>query len=165
MTETYRQVRESDFEDMHAGMQTYAVVRQLGSWPWPPQEAFTRKRARPYEGDGFVWAICRDDRYIGSIAVTGHEVGYGLHPDYHRQGIISRALPIAIREGFEVLDRTMLVAAIWFDNPGSRKLLTRHGFQQYCTRYERSRARGFPVITHRFRLLRRDWVERKGRIG
>jgi len=165
MTETYRLIRADDFEAIHDSVTSFEVVKQLGSWPWPPQKAFSRSRAKPYAGDGFVWAICRDDRYIGSIAVTGGELGYGLHHDYHRQGILSRALPIAIRDGFEVLDRPILTAAIWIDNDGSRKLLTRHGFQHYCSRYERSKARGYPVITHRFRLKREDWLESQRGIG
>lgn len=161
--ETYRDIRESDFDAIHASVQSFDVVRQLGSWPWPPEEAFTRSRARPFRGDGFVWAICREDRYIGSIALTKGELGYVLHPQYHRQGILSRALPVAIREGFEVLDRTSLTAAIWFDNDGSRKLLERHGFTHWMTRYERSRARGLPVITHRYRLMRADWQALSGK--
>ena len=157
MSETYRNIRESDFEDMHASVSTWDVVRQLGSWPWPPSEDFTRSRAKPYEGDGFIWAVCREDRYIGSIALTGEEIGYGLHPDYQRQGIMPRALAKAVEEGFEGLGRSRLVATVWHDNYGSAALLKRFGFTHWLTRYEHAKARGLPVLCHHYRLMREDW--------
>ena len=65
---TYRTVRESDFDAMHRIVSHWDVVRQLGGWPWPPDPDFTRTRAQAYKGNGFVWAICDDDRLIGTMA-------------------------------------------------------------------------------------------------
>lgn len=157
MTETYRPVRESDFNHLHEIVSNWEVVRQLGGWPWPPQEAHTRQRSKPYAGDGFVWAICRDDRHIGSIGVTGKDLGYMLHPDFHGQGIMTRALTKAIIDGFLVLKRQTLTASTWIDNDGSHALLTNAGFQHFRTDYMRSKARGYPVLTRHYRLTMQDW--------
>ena len=158
MTEiTYRNVRETDLDAMHDSVSTWPVVRQLGGWPWPPSRDFTKTRAKAYEGDGFVWAICKDDRLIGTVAVTGHEVGYYLHPDHQGQGIMTTSLSRAINAGFEVLERQRLRASTWIDNDASHALLLKFGFFHYQTEYQRSKARGFPVQARRYRLMRDDW--------
>ncbi len=73
---SYRNIEERDFDDLLALVSEWEVVRQLGGWPWPPDEAFTLGRSKPYEGDGFVWAICDDGRLVGSIGVTDGSIGY-----------------------------------------------------------------------------------------
>jgi len=154
---TYRDVQETDLDAIQEVMSHWSVVRQLGGWPWPTTREFCETRARPYEGDGFVWAICKDDRLIGTMAVTGHELGYYLHPDHHGQGIMKSAMQGAVKAGFEVLDRPMLTASTWIDNDGSHALLTKSGFFHFRTEYIRSKARGFPVLVRQYRLARSDW--------
>ena len=73
---TYRDMRADDFADLHALVSYWSVTRQLGSWPWPAQTDFTKSRCRPCKGAGFVWAICLHDRLIGTLGVTGGNLGY-----------------------------------------------------------------------------------------
>ena len=87
---TYRNIEKRDFDDLFSLVSDWEVVRQLGSWPWPPKEDFTSVRCGPYEGDGFVWAICDDDRFVGSIGVTDGSIGYMLSPAHAGKGIMSR---------------------------------------------------------------------------
>lgn len=157
MAETYRDIRPADFDDLSVLAQDWSVVRQLGGWNWPYDAAQIRERSRPYEGDGFVWAICRDDRLIGTIGVTGGDLGYMLHPDYHRQGVMWRAATRAVAKAFETTDRDHLTGTVWYDNAASFALLKRLGFVHCQTLYQRSRARGFPVLTYHSKLSRADW--------
>lgn len=72
---TYRDLGADDFEAMHCLATQWQVVRQLGGWPWPASPEFTKSRCKTYGGKGFVWGICLDGSLVGSVAVTGRELG------------------------------------------------------------------------------------------
>lgn len=154
---TYRPPQASDFDAMHAIVSDWSVVRQLGSFPWPAEPAFTRARCRAYGGVGFVWAICQDDFMIGSVAVTKGILGYKLSPQMHGKGIMTRACVDAIDHSFASYDWSHLSASIWWDNTASARVLRKCGFTHFQTRYEQSVARGLPVLSHDYRLARTDW--------
>lgn len=154
---SYRNICPDDFAAMHAIASDWSVVRQLGSWPWPSRAAFTQSRCRPFAGAGFIWAICRDDRLIGTMGVTEAELGYCLLPAEQGRGIISRAAHVAIDHAFAHYDWSELKAACWYDNRASARVLAKCGFVHWQSRYESSKARGLPVITHRYRLPRAVW--------
>lgn len=154
---TYRNVETRDFDALHAIASHWSVVRQLGGWPWPPDPDFTKTRAKPYQGDGFVWAICKDDRLIGTVAVTGREVGYFLAPAHHGQGIMSAAVDRAVHAGFCDLGRDRLQAYTWADNDASHKVLTRAGFFHYRTDFDHAKARRVPTLGRAYRMFRADW--------
>lgn len=157
MAETYRNIRPSDFDDLSALASIWSVVRQLGGWKWPPDPVQIRDRSKPYEGDGFVWAICRNDRLIGSIGVTTGDLGYMLHPDYHGQGVMGRAAYSAVTEAFATTGRDHLTGSTWHDNPASAAVLARLGFVHWQTRYVHARARGLPTLVFHRRLTRAAW--------
>jgi RimJ/RimL family protein N-acetyltransferase len=160
---SYRFLNVDDFDDMHAMVSHWSVVRQLGRWPWPPEPAFTRSRCRPYRGHGFVWAVVQNDRVLGTVAVTGGELGYMYHPDAHGQGIGTKAATDAINAAFADDDWPMLVASVWEDNAGSAALLRKCGFVHWQTHYIRSRARGAPTLVHQYRLPRSVWDDLRHR--
>ncbi len=157
MAETYRSIQPHDYDALYDVASRWEVVRQLGGWKWPPDPVQIRERSNPYNGDGFVWAICRDDRLIGSIGVTGGDLGYMLHPDYHGQGVMGRATRKAVAEAFATTDRDHLTGSTWYDNPASARVLERLGFVHWQTCYIHARARGFPTLVHHRRLTRTDW--------
>lgn len=154
---TYRPIRPTDFDDLHAIVSGWAVTRQLGSWPWPADPAFTRSRCVPYVGDGFVVAVCDADRLIGSLGVTDGRIGYMLSPDYHGQGIMSAAVGYALNRAFGELRLDVVRASTWIDNVASHGLLLRAGFVQYATHYGRSCARKRPALMRNYRLTRTVW--------
>lgn len=162
---TYRNLRPSDFADVHSYASLWPVVRQLGGWPWPPSEAFTRSRCQPYDkGPGFVWAVCLDARVMGTVGVTagpgspGHMLGYTFHPDAHGQGIGSRAARDAVAHAFATdPELSTIRASTWHDNPASHRILLRLGFRQWQTRFVPSPARGVPNLCRHYKLRRTDW--------
>lgn len=154
---TYRPPQSSDFDAMHAIVSDWSVVRQLGSFPWPPEPAFTRARCQAYGGEGFVWAICQDDQMIGSVAVTKGMLGYKLSPQAQGKGIMTRACADAITHAFATYHWPALVASAWADNAISARVLRKCGFAHVQTRYEHSVARRLPVLCHYYRLARSDW--------
>ncbi|EBA10576.1 GNAT family N-acetyltransferase [Roseobacter sp. CCS2] len=157
MTELhYRFLNADDFDDMHAMVSHWSVVRQLGRWPWPPQEAFTRGRCKPYAGHGFVWAVCLNDRVIGTMAVTQGELGYMFVPDVHSKGYATKVACDAIAMAFAEYDWPILRASVWHDNPASAAVLRKCGFAHWQTHYTRSPAR-LPTLVHQYRLPRTTW--------
>lgn len=157
MPETYRDIRPNDFDALSVLARDWSVVRQLGGWHWPYDPVQTRERSKPYNGDGFVWAICHDDVLIGCIGVTTGDLGYMLRPDKQGQGIMTRAAIRAIDTAFADTDRDHLTGSTWYDNPASAHLLARLGFVHWQSRYMRSKARGRPTMVHHRRLTRDAW--------
>ncbi|MNX87160.1 ribosomal-protein-L7/L12-serine acetyltransferase [compost metagenome] len=85
-----------------------------------------------------VWAITLKDNpelMIGNVGywrtdLANHraEIGYMLHPDYWRQGILSEGLVAAIDFGFNTVGFHSIFANINPGNDASRQLLLKHNF-------------------------------------
>lgn len=89
-------------------------------------------------GDNLAWVIALKENpshMIGSIGYwrtdyANHraEIGYMLHPNYWRQGIISEALIKTIAFGFKEMNLHTIKANINVENDASRQILIKHGF-------------------------------------
>ena len=158
---TYRPLAPSDAERLHQVVSEWSVVRQLGGWPWPPDPAFTAGRCRPYEGDGFVWAVLEDGRLVGTIGVTRYrqwaDIGYMYDSTAAGRGIATRAARAAIDHAFDTADLTEIQGSTWHDNPASGRVLQKLGFRHWSTRFERAKARRMPTLSFNYRLSRRTW--------
>lgn len=81
-------------------------------------------------------AIVVDEKAVGSIGIfvkddvyeKSAELGYWLSEDYWRQGIMSRAVKMICKEGFERFDIIRIFAEPFEDNAGSRGVLEKAGF-------------------------------------
>ncbi len=87
--------------------------------------------------DGIGWAIClkNDNKMIGSVSFhrieKAHyraEIGYMLHPNYWKQGIVSEAVEAIIKYGFNTLKFHSIEAHIDPTNIGSEKVLQKFNF-------------------------------------
>ncbi len=58
------------------------------------------------------------------------EIGYMLHPDYWRQGIMDEAMTAALEYCFKVLDFHSIEANTDPENAASGRILEKHGFVQ-----------------------------------
>ncbi|MEM6586810.1 MAG: GNAT family N-acetyltransferase [Pseudomonadota bacterium] len=154
---TYRAVRPDDFDAKHALVSDWEVTRNLGSWPWPPDKEITRKRCIPFEGDGFVWAICTGDVLIGTVSVVRGELGYMLRPDHGGQGIIQKAAKTALIHAFDTLRLDQVHADIWADNLASRHILTKFGFVLSVKEVVHALARDEPTHSETYILSRAAW--------
>lgn len=95
------------------------------------------------------WAITikGDERLVGSICLwnfTKHntvaEVGYDLHPDFQKKGIMNEALEVVLNFGFKTLKFHQIEAFTQKKNKSSVELLKRNNFVQHPTRIDE----GFP---------------------
>ena len=153
---TYRALQPTDLNALHRIVSEWDVVRQLASFPWPPERAFTATRAQPYLGSGFVWGIFLTGDLIGTVAVTGDELGYSLRPDAWGQGFGTEACTLAIAKAFAD-GRAHLIAGVWADNAASLRLLGKLGFKVTGHDVSMNKARGVEVPGLWLRLDRADW--------
>lgn len=154
---SFRSLQRTDLTDLHRIVSEWDVVRQLASYPWPPDPAFTAMRAQPYPGRGFVWGVFRAGELLGTVAVTDNELGYMLLPDAWGQGHATEACRLAIDRGFAE-GRDHLVAGVWADNAGSLALLCKLGFRMTGSDVSWNKARGAEVAGHWLRLDKADWA-------
>jgi RimJ/RimL family protein N-acetyltransferase len=153
---TYRNLWPVDLPALHRIVSHWDVVRQLASYPWPADLAFTRTRAWPYCGRGFVWGAFLSGRLVGTVAVTDDELGYMLSPEVWGQGLATEACRLAIDHAFAA-GRDHLIAGVWADNAGSLALLAKLGFRVTDNDLTLNTARGETVAGHWLRLDRGDW--------
>lgn len=87
--------------------------------------------------DGISWAVClkTQQNMIGSVSFhrieKEHyraEIGYMLHPDYWKLGIISEAVNAIINFGFNQMQLHSIEAHIDPENVGSEKILQKFNF-------------------------------------
>ena len=154
---TFRSLYPTDAPALHEVVRHWEVTRQLGpAWPWPAEPAYTATRARPYSGDGFAWGVFLGGELIGTVAVTAGELGYSLHPDHHRKGLMFEACQVALARAFA--DGLPSVAAsVWSDNAASLALLSKLGFEVIAETLGTSNARPDPSGGHDLRLAAKDW--------
>lgn len=90
-------------------------------------------------GNGIMWVIVPkgQEKLIGTIGFWRmkkehfrSEVGYLLHPDYWRQGVMNEVLREVLRFGFEVMHLHSVEAVTNPENVASRSLLEKVGFVQ-----------------------------------
>ncbi|MCB2406458.1 GNAT family N-acetyltransferase [Hymenobacter lucidus] len=87
--------------------------------------------------EGIMWGLSpkTDQALLGTICLwnlqpAAHraEVGYGLHPQYEKQGLMAEALAAVVRYSFEQLRLHSLEAHVDPENIASIRLLEKQGF-------------------------------------
>ena len=155
---TYRPLQATDADALHTIVAHWEVTRQLGSFPWPADQAFSLGRARPFSGQGFAWGVFLDSTLIGTVGVTAGELGYMLHPAHHRRGYGLEACLTALARAFGPLGLTEVHAEVWADNLASRALLAKLGFKVAAETFDLSIARGEKAAGFNLTLSRDDWL-------
>jgi ribosomal-protein-alanine N-acetyltransferase len=131
---TLRAARQDDLLDLYA---IFSDPRAMKYWstashdrPERTQENLDRLIASAKERlVYFVFEL--DGRAIGTAGMhKENEIGFLLHPDYWRQGIVTEAMNAIIPYVFEVTDVTKLTADADPRNAASVNLLKSLGFQE-----------------------------------
>lgn len=100
-------------------------------------------------GDLCFWGISTHDsqKLIGTICLwnfnstkTIAEIGYELHPDYHRKGFMSEAMEAVLDFGFSELNLKTIEAYTNKHNEPSKTLLKKFNFKREAYRKDK----GFP---------------------
>ncbi|MHA1946383.1 MAG: GNAT family N-acetyltransferase [Candidatus Hodarchaeales archaeon] len=88
------------------------------------------------------------------------EIGYDLSKEYWRKGLMTEALKIFIRYGFEVMNLNRIEATTNINNERSKKVLIRLGFVQEGILRQKYRFRGKFSDEIIFSMLREEWEMR-----
>lgn len=145
-----------DIEE-NAGDEAHAA--EIIAWA---DEIFARR-------SGIRWAVTLkpEGRLIGSCgfhlysaANRRAEIGYELHVDYWRRGIMTEALRAVLRFCFDALELHRVEADVTAGNQASAGLLRALGFVQEGTWRERVYARGQFHDLWQFGLLEREYRAR-----
>lgn len=117
---------------------------------------------------GYGITLKGEDRVIGSIDFNNRhaddvlEMGYVLHPDYWKQGIVTEATQALIELGFTQLGLHKIEIGCYDYNMGSRRIAEKLGFTLEATIRDRKDAQGKRCADLRYGLLRSEWEDRYG---
>ncbi|MEX0969510.1 MAG: GNAT family N-acetyltransferase [Paracoccaceae bacterium] len=162
-----RDLHPDDFAAVFDIVADYRVVRSVGSWPWPAQPGFTRKRlSTPEAQAGKVQAICEGGELAGIIfLVRGRlvrgELGYLLGQRFWGRGLASRAVAEMLARGFRDEGLGLVEASVWADNLASARVLVKSGFVFEAADTAFGVARGCVSAINRYRLTRAAWASNR----
>jgi ribosomal-protein-alanine N-acetyltransferase len=136
-----------------------------------PAEKIVEMRASMFgKGWGIRWGIVLKAQTVTVIGSCGYynlnsgyhsaEIGYDLHPDYWRRGIMTEALAAAIAYGFGdgfFFHLNRIEAVTYPEHTASTALLRKLGFQEEGIRREGGYWKNQYHDLRVFSLLRRDW--------
>lgn len=141
MNGTLREWRLSDAKDLATALSNKRILNNLRDGLSYP---YTEKDAQEYIGAMlardknaiFAFAICIDDRAVGSIGVFRQsnihsrtaELGYYLAEEYWGKGIMTDAVRQLCEQLFRETDILRIYAEPFAHNVGSRRVLEKSGF-------------------------------------
>jgi ribosomal-protein-alanine N-acetyltransferase len=137
-----RTIKKSDASDMFAYGRLHEVTKTLS---WGPMTSLKEAKisindiflARPKKGIPIGYAIVdlNTNTMIGTIdfhTKIQHEniveIGYVIHKDYWNQGIMTKALSLIIKVGFEYYGYDKLMIKHLENNPASGRVIEKNGF-------------------------------------
>ncbi len=154
-----RQFRPDDFAALHAIVSDYEVVKMLGSWPFPAEAGFTRKRmVTPEAQAGQVLVIEVDGELAGAIGGVEGGMGYMLGRAFWGRGVATWAVREMVQRMFAGSDIAEVTASAWADNPASMRVLEKCGFARCGEGEDTCKARGEVLKYVDFSLSRTDWA-------
>ena len=164
--------RSSDDAAIHRFCSLWEVARFTARipHPYPPSSAerfiYAAREANASGRDlTLVLAPKRGRREImGSISLESRgadrlTLGFALAPEYWNKGLATEAARAMVKAGFGLTSAVEILASASVDNPESRRVLEKCGFEIVSTGPKGAPARGGLVESHNFRLTRKAWSE------
>lgn len=97
------------------------------------------------KNQSIMWAICLKENLelIGttclwniSLKYEKADIGYDLHPDFHRKGLMQEAVTAVLKYGFDLINLATIEAMTHQKNVASVQLLLKNGFQKVVVEKE-----------------------------
>lgn len=112
----------------------------------------------------YRWFIDRNGEPVGSVSLKGisyqmnyGEIGYGIAPQHHNQGLATQAVRLLIRKCFTESPLRRLLAYVHDENVASIRVLQKLGFTKEGLLREHYIIDGVPVNELLFGLLKHEW--------
>lgn len=146
-----RPVEAGDADDMSTMVGDFEVVRHTGTWPWPADPAFTKKRCSVGFGDNGGWLVAHiGSDLVGTVGIgPDGDFGYMLPRDHWGRGFATEMGCVVINHAFATGRWNGLKACVFDDNLASARVLQKLGFAEgaACTGFCTSRDGDFPIRT------------------
>lgn len=168
---TLRPLQVEDADAITEQIGEWEVIKWLGMPPYPyarsEAENFIQK-CQVGDSSGIVRALDANGQLLGTMGLSAPkehwglsdsalELGYWIGQSHWGQGYASEAARAMLVHAFETLHVHEVVASVFTDNAGSRKVLEKSGFDYdgdfpfFCV------PRGEVVTSLRMRLSRNRW--------
>jgi RimJ/RimL family protein N-acetyltransferase len=101
---------------------------------------------------------------VGSISLETRgldrlALGFALAPEYWNKGLATEAARAMVKTGFGLAPAIEILASAAVENPASRRVLEKCGFEFVSTGPHGAPARGGFMQSHNFRMTRKAWAE------
>lgn len=115
-----------------------AIMLYMGGGVQTPEQtqAFVRQNASGEGVTAYALILIAEDKLIGHMvfhpwfAPRTYEIGWVLHPAYHRQGYASEAALALLRYGFEEMKLHRIIATCQPQNPASYGVMEKIGMRR-----------------------------------
>lgn len=156
---TWRPPCAKDFTALHRLVSDYQVVKWTGTWPFPAEQALTRRRCVPMDAvRGFFGLVFLDDALIGAMGFEQGELSYMFGRTHWGKGYATEIGRAMIARAFQITDWPGLSARVGQTNAGSARVLEKLGFQRTGTGTCNSVAQGCDLTSFEYELTRRNWL-------
>ena len=149
----------------------WQVVRMLAQVPWPltlaDVQGYAGRQVGP-EAESEDFAIMAAGEPVGVCSVkfpgTGDpprrmpRLGYWIGRRYWGRGYASAAVAMLVEHSFRRFTTDVIGAGVFEDNPASRRVVEKFGFEATGSYDTPSLSRGAPVPTTDMHLLRARWA-------
>src|SRR6056300_1631494 len=154
-----RHVHPDDYNALFALNAIWDIVKNTGSWSYPPDPDQVRNRCTPIDAtDGIRGVITHQGRVIGQAGLAGDMIYYALHREFWGQGIITRVARALVEYVFCNTSLDVITSGVYSDNPASLRVMEKLGFREIDPNKWYSRARQGTVQCRNFALTRMDWA-------
>jgi RimJ/RimL family protein N-acetyltransferase len=149
-----RPLRVTDLDGIVAGIGDLAVSRMLARVPHPythvdAAEFLAKATRNAVAGTSFFLIVERKGALAGAVGIGAmphlSELGYWLARNHWGLGLMTEAAGALLAYAFENLDLKLVRSGVFVDNPGSRRVQEKLGFQPVGRSVRRSLARGTTV--------------------
>ena len=164
--------RSSDGAALHRFCSQWEVARRTARipHPYPPGSAerfiYAAREANASGRDlTLVLAPKKGKRdVLGSVSLELRgadrlSLGFVITPDHWNKGLATEAARAMVKAGFSLTPAIEILASASIDNPASRQVLEKCGFELVSTGPRGAPARGGFIESHNFRLTRGAWTE------
>ncbi len=169
-----RDFRETDFEDVQAYGSDPEVTRYMVWGPNAPDDtraflarALAQQTARPRLEFGFAIEHAETGHVIGSAALHLREgpnrpveLGYCLHREWWRQGLVTEAASALIDAGFRTLGLHRIAATCDVRNVGSFGVMEKLGMRREGHLREDRQVKGEWCDSYIYAVLADEWSRR-----
>ena len=156
---TFRHGTAADVEAIHAIVSDWEVVKNLGTWPYPANLAFTINRIvnQPERNRGLAGTVRVGDEIIGGMGLIDGELDYMIAPAHWGKGYATEIGRRLVDYGLDSYSWLSVIGGAHVDNPASCRVLENIGFEPTGTEMSGCAARGCDVETRTYVLTRERW--------